>query len=184
MRREYSGWVLPDEPRLERFVGAVEALTPGEWGLLDARAARIAAGPLASIRRARLIGQLMRGTSFPPIVATSVALGVEMLSRAGVKWRPQVAAPDPADLPPEIQAYFARMSARLDRVLGAAQRAPGGLRAGPAMIALLFAHEALSFAELPADAVKALYEYVEPVIPLASMAAPRLLLAPGRKAAV
>src|SRR5215208_633927 len=159
------------DPVTDAFLGRVRALTPAEWGRLDAAGAPLAGGSLlARIERASLGAELglmaVRGISSvlwetfwdEPAELVGLVRGVsEELSRDRALRRD-----------PEHLARLRATPNPLRELLEIAERQPGGPRA--AYQALWYALTAVMLrASLPPHARARLYSYAERVIPYASV---------------
>ena len=167
-------------PRLEQWLTRLAQLSAADWGRLDAASAPLGGrGPVAMVRRARLLGQLFRIIpGLPPFVVTSFVLGRDLWDLA------TGAVPVPAGRPPmpararspgesASRAYYAECQRRLDAVVadapGTATTSDGSDRSGlQRVLGLAWVGLALG-PELPADALRSLYAPIESVIPLDSL---------------
>ena len=188
---KFDGTPSAHDPVLWRFVARVQALTPAEWGRLDALAAPInGRTPVAAARRLRLITPFLvepwrQGARElgPEIVRTIRDNPWETLKFAVGLMRPSLwknvkigQRPDlPPDLPPEAKAEIDAIYARSEdddrawkAIRDAAAKQPLGM--GAAAWAMTFANLAVwARDDLPPEVVTRMYAYVEPVIPYASL---------------
>jgi hypothetical protein len=186
----------PDpDARADRFLARVAALTPAEWGRLDAIGAEhVAQDAWGAVSRVRQTAALLDGLPAGPVLGavfggmTALFLAVD-LARVGVAgllgvprpagWmrrpadRPE--APAGAPLSPEAAASR-RVTARLQRLHDLAGAQPGGVGPSVAVLGMaLVAAGAPDEAGLrapdgrPKAVLAALYAPVEPVIPFASL---------------
>lgn len=168
----------PADVALDRFLARVAALTPAQWGELDAIGQRMqGGGPAARWRRARRESAvaasmpLARDIFTVVQLAVDAALDLEDVIFGPPRRRARVAptrrpTPRPASpsTPPALQRFL-RASSELAE-LALAQ--PGG--PGAAMECLSIALRAVWMRPtLPAAAFAEMYAPVEPVIPAASL---------------
>jgi hypothetical protein len=187
------------DPVLWRFVARVQALTPAEWGRLDALAAPIAARtPVAASRRLRLCTAMFGGwwrepardmgrailddpsRTLPLALALSAGVALELLRPStwkdlGNPKRPVVPPDLPAEAKAKLEAELAEIDARAEdhqratRLMWDAAKAQP-LGPGAAYWALTFAELAIySRDSLTPELLARLYAYMEPVIPYASL---------------
>jgi hypothetical protein len=159
------------EALADRFLARVAALSPREWGELDAIGDRfLASDPIALWRRARHFAALaarVPGIEDLVTVVGFVGLGVaEVLWAVGGGRRGRWLAPK--RLPPNAPAEARQLVGRMETLWDVASLQPGG--PGPAAECLTVALLALWTRHLvPEEAFARVYSLVEPVIPARSL---------------
>ncbi len=159
------------EALADRFLARVSALSPRQWGELDAIGQRFTASdPISVWQRARRLAAFAGRLPALEDVMTVfgfVGLGVaDLATAAGLRGRTSyVHLPTPAtSTPPESRA----LTDRIETLRDIATHQPGG--AGEAFDSLAIALGALWMRDLLPDASFArLYALVEPVVPIASL---------------
>jgi hypothetical protein len=189
---EAPGAAFPDaaaEARAERFLARVAALTPAEWGRLDAIGERMAAGDL--LTRFERVGQLsrfmrsLRGAMHPTgkaaLAVHSVELMAVVLTMLGELrdwlrddafdrqlWRRMSRRRAPAGSSPRMQRHVATTNDWFERLWTIAERQPGAGMAiaclGNALVGII-----ASGGPMQGPMVEHFYGPVEPVIPFASL---------------
>lgn len=159
------------DARVDRYLARVAALTPRQWGELDAIGQRVeASDPIAWWQRSRRMAAL--AGRFPGLedavsVFGFVAIGVEdvvrlVRGRSARGWA--IRRPLPASASPETR----RFAARFETLADTAGAQPGG--PGAAMHCLTLGLLAVWMRDaLTPDGFARLYELVEPVIPSSSL---------------
>ena len=183
-----------DDRRLDAYLARVRALSPAEWGRLDAIGVRLADNtPWARVRRARLDADAF--AALTRLVPREVAVGGAAFIRAATdagRWLAVRAAPDPLAPPrrpvrqptdatrpdptPGLREAYARQERwltlvgelrRVTRDAPAARRSASG---GAAAIRVLeYGLMGIAYRALDAAVADRLYAPVEPVIPFASL---------------
>jgi hypothetical protein len=160
--------------RVDRYLDRVAALTPAEWGRLDAVGARLRGNdPLTRWRRARRFaaeGSVFAWMEWP---ATFAHLGFEVVGNvvhaldgdeAAARLLRRLFPPDNLPRSPEAE----RMCAQMLRLREITDAQLGGR--GAAMSVLMMGLLALHRGHFRSpDALARIYSLVEPVIPLASL---------------
>ena len=159
------------EARADRFLARVGALTPRQWGALDAIGQRFEGhDPIAWWERSRRMAAMAgRNPAIEDIVSVvgfvvNGASDVVRLIRGGPERSWRTRTPRAPNAPPEVRAFLARFETLQDTA--AAQT--GG--PGAAMHCLVVGLIALWMRDtLTPDGFARMYELVEPVIPAASL---------------
>jgi len=158
------------EARVDRFLARVSALTPRQWGELDAIGQRFeASDPIAWWERAsRLAAFASRAPLAEDLlrVVGFVGVGIGDLARSllGGRGRPRYTRPVVHAMSGEAR----QVASRLETLWDVAATQPGG--AGASLGCLVLALLALWLRDyLPAEGFAQLYGLVEPVIPAASL---------------
>jgi hypothetical protein len=158
----------------DRFLDRVAALTPAQWGQLDAIGQREMAGdPLTRWRQARRgVPAVVPSVLAPPMTAMLVGMGVvsdvsiELAARLGGTELLNRVLPDEPAAPHDVDAE--RRRAQLRRLFELAGAQPGG--AGDALGCLLVGLAAFHVAYHRSRALFVQqYAPLEPVIPFASL---------------
>lgn len=175
------------EARAERFLARVAALTPEEWGRLDAIAQRQYAGDLLTrlervqrtarmsdaawrqVPRSREAVVVMRSTQLL-LVTTSIVRELRdwVLRHEREPWRWPPRMRDGATASPQTQRILAALETWTDRLMTVAAAQPGGLGLATSLLCMALSVLLSGGPELMPLAAE-IYEPVEPVIPFASL---------------
>ena len=153
----------------DRFLARVAALTPAEWGRLDAIAQRETAGdPIARWRRIRRVTGLGSEPEWLQAGLAALVFGLEMVQSVATLVRGDRLLPAPRAGADHLTAEARALDERVRALWDTAQAQPGGQR--EATRVLTMALVALwSRALLSPAAFARQYELVEPVIPIRSL---------------
>jgi hypothetical protein len=170
---EISSPATTREALADRFLARVAALTPEQWGRLDAIGQRDAAGdPVARWRRARRVAAVAVETPWLESVVTAVALTGEVaMDVAGAlrdAWRPPAPAPSRVALRRQPTPESRALGERLETLRDTARARAGGQ--GDAGRVLTWGLLALwQRPHVAPETFARQYELVEPVIPIRSL---------------